>query len=107
MTTAAASSTTTIIGAPTEKSGAEVNPAYRIRTSFVAVRFDEAGKGRIVFLPHGATLRFIRLSSRLPGGLEVMFDNRIYNVFEVDLLGRCTPICEPIRPKGRTIGACA
>jgi len=36
-----------------------------------------------------------------------MFDNRMYNVFEVDLLARCTPICEPIRGKVRAIGVCA
>jgi len=58
MTTAAASSTTTIIGTSTKKSGAEANPAYRTKTSFVAAHFDEAGKGRIVFLPFGVTLRY-------------------------------------------------
>ena len=106
MTTAAASSTATITGAP-KKSGADVNPRYRTKTSFVAVRFDEAARGRIVFLPYGATLRVIGLSSCLPEGLEVMLDNRVYNVFEVDLLARCAPICEPIRAKGRAIRACA
>jgi hypothetical protein len=106
MTTAVALSTI-IIGASTEKSGAGANRAYRTKTSFVAVHFDEAGKGRIVFLPYGATLRVIGPSSCLPESLEVMFDNRVYNVFKVDFLGRCTPICEPIRAKRRTIGACA
>jgi hypothetical protein len=80
---------------------------YRTKTSFVAVHFDEAGKGQIVFLPYGVTLRVIGLSSCLPGGFEVMFDNGLYNIFEVDLLARSTPICEPIRAKGCAIGACA
>jgi hypothetical protein len=107
MTTAAASSTTTITRTSTKKWESEANPAYRTTTSFAAVRFDEAGKGRIVFLPYGATFRVIGLSSCLPEGVEVMFNKRLYNIFEVDVLARCTPIREPIRAKSLAIGACA
>jgi hypothetical protein len=67
--------------------------------------FDDAEKGPIAFLPDGATPRVIGLFSCLSGSFEVMVDKRIYNVFEVSLFARCTPICEPIRAKGRAIGA--
>jgi hypothetical protein len=107
VTTAAALSKTTIVGTSTKKTGAEGAPAYRTETSFVAVKLDEAGKGRIVFLPYGATLRVIGLSSCLPGGFEVMFEKRLYNVFEVDLLAQCTPIFEPIRANDSAMRACA
>jgi hypothetical protein len=80
---------------------------YRTKTSFVGVHFDEAGKGQIVFLPCGATLRVIGPSSSLPAGCEVMFDNRLYDVFDVDLLARSIPICQRIRAKGRAVAACA
>jgi len=80
---------------------------YRTKTSCVAVDFDEAGKGRIVFLPGGAALRVIGPSSCLPGGFEVMFDNGLYNIFEIDLLAQSSPICEPNRTKDRAAGACA
>jgi hypothetical protein len=107
MTTAVASSTKRIIGAYTEKSEAQLAPRYCTKTSFVAVHFDEAGKGRIVFLPNGATLRVTGPSSCLTGGFEVMFENRRYNIFEADLLARSIPICEPTRANGRAVGACA
>jgi hypothetical protein len=80
---------------------------YRTTTSFVAVHFDEAGKGQIVFLPCGVALRVIGPSSSLPAGWEVMLENRLYNVFDEDLLARSSPICEPIRAKDRAIRACA
>jgi hypothetical protein len=86
---------------------ASSNTAYRTTTSCVAVHFDEAGKGQIVFLPCGVALRIIGPSCSLPGGCQVMFENRLYDVFEVDLLARSIPICERILPKGRAIGACA
>jgi hypothetical protein len=107
MTAASAFSTTRIVGVSTEKSGAQATLAYRTKTSFVAVHFDAAGKGRIVFLPYGVTLHVVGPSSCLSGGFEVMLENRLYNIFEVDLLARCTPICESIRAKGRAVGACA
>jgi len=107
MTTAVVSTATRITGAPTEKSDAPAPLRYCTQTSFVAVHFDEAGQGRIVFLPSGATLRVIGPSSCLSGGFEVMFENRRYNIFEVDLLARSIPICEPTRANGRAVGACA
>jgi hypothetical protein len=81
--------------------------AYRTQTSFVAVHFDEAGKGRIVFLPNGATLRVLGPSSLLPEGFEIEFEHLIYNVFKTDLVARSVPISEPARPKGRAKTACA
>jgi hypothetical protein len=81
--------------------------AYRTKTSFVAVHFDDAGKGRIVFLPYGATLRVIGPSSLLPDGFEVKFEDLVYNVFEIDLVARSILISEPTRPKGRGMAVCA
>ena len=81
--------------------------AYRTKTSFVAVHFDDAGKGRIVFVPYGATLRVIGPSSLLPDGFEVKFEDFVYNVFETDLVARSILISEPTRPKGRGMAVCA
>ena len=36
-----------------------------------------------------------------------MFDKGLYNIFEIDLLARSSPICEPNRTKDRAAGACA
>lgn len=80
---------------------------YRTNTSFVAVHFDQAGKGRIVFLPKRAMLCVIGPSSCLREALEVRFENELYNVFEVDLVARSTLICEPIRARSRATAVCA
>jgi len=92
---------------PTEETTAPARGAYLTKTSLVAVHFPEAGKGRIVFLPKEAMLRVIGPSSCLPDGLEVMFENRIYNVFEVDLTARSRLNHEPIRTHSRIMAACA
>ena len=76
---------------------ASIGQAYRTKTSFVAVHFDSAGKGEIVFLPERVILRVIRTSSCLREGVEVVFGKQFYNVFEVDLLTRCSQIFEPTR----------
>jgi hypothetical protein len=89
------------------KTAVASTPRYRTITSFVAVHFDEAGKGQIVFLPCGVALHVIGPSACLPGGFEVMSDNRMYNVFDVDLWARSIPICERIPAKVRVVGACA
>jgi hypothetical protein len=80
---------------------------YRANTSFVAVHFNQAGKGRIVFLPKGAMLDLIGPSSCVPGGSEVAFEKSAYNVFEIDLTARSTLIYEPNRAKRRPMAACA
>jgi hypothetical protein len=80
---------------------------YRTKTSFVAVHFDQAGKGRIVFLPDTAVVRVMGPSSCLREACEVTFENELYNVFEIDLMARSTLICEPIRDRSRAIAACA
>ena len=105
MTVAVASSTTRMIGASTEKTAAQPTPPYRTKTSFVAVHFHEAGKGRIVFLPHGAILHVVGPSSCLQGGFEVILENRLYNIFEIDLFTRSSPICEPIPAQRRAVAA--
>jgi len=81
-------------------------PAYRTKKSFAAVYFDKAGKGRIVFLPGGSMLRVIGPSSCLLEGFEVVFENRLYNIFKIDLLAHSTIICQPIRVSGRSVTAC-
>jgi hypothetical protein len=90
-----------------DQSHAAVDPTYRIKTPFVAVHFDQAGKGRIVFLPERAKLRVIGPSSCLREGFEVMFEKRIYNVFEIDLLARSTLMPGSIQRRTRVVAVCA
>ncbi len=107
MTTPVASSTAIPFSASSVESKTPATRAYRTKTSFVAVHFDQGGKGRIVFLPKEAMLRVIGPSSCLPEGFEVMFEEQIYNVFGIDLSSRSTQIIEPIRARGRAAGVCA
>jgi hypothetical protein len=106
MTTPIVSSKAMLSSVTIAKRSAAGMRAYRTKTSFVAVHFDQAGKGRIVFLAEGSALRVIGPSSRLPEGFEVLFDSQLYNIFKTDLLERSIPICEPIRAKGRAVVAC-
>jgi hypothetical protein len=92
-------------GVMTDESRAPARRTYRTTTSFVAVHFDQATKGQIIFLPYGATFQVIGPSSCLPAGFEVVFEHRHYNVFEIDVLVRSTPICEPIRARRRAAAA--
>jgi hypothetical protein len=89
------------------KGNDSVRQAYRTKQSFVAVHFDSAGKGEIGFLPEGAILRIIGPSSRLGEGFEVMFEEQVYNIFKVDLFGRCSLVFEPRRGRSRAVAACA
>jgi hypothetical protein len=87
-----------------------ISPAartYQTKTSFVAVHFDQAGEGRIAFLPKGALIRVVGTSCCLREGLEVMFENHSDNIFEIDLMAWSTIICEQIRTKRRAMSACA
>jgi hypothetical protein len=88
-----------------EKDNLPTTRTYQTNTSFVAVYFDRDGKGRIVFLPFGATIRVIGRSSCLPAGFEVVFEHQHYNVFEIDVLVRSTPICEPVQAQCRAAAA--
>ena len=105
MTTPVVSSTAFVPGVISTESNVPARRTYRTTTSFVAVHFDETGKGRIVFLPFGATLHVIGRSSCLPAGFEVEFEHKHYNVFEIDVLVRATPICEPIRVNRHAVAA--
>jgi hypothetical protein len=89
------------------------NPAarvYRTRKSFPAVHFEQAAKGQIVFLPGGTELSVVGPSS-LAGCFEVLCQKRLYNMFQVDLLGIwSTPVKSSRRKAGRTfpaVEACA
>jgi len=107
--TNAVASPTRIFNAPVEMSDVQGAPLYRLRKSFAVVCFEQAGKGRIVFLPEGAELRVIGASS-VSGCLEVMCKNEVYNMFQADLLGPWSMPIEKSRPRpGRAaaIGACA
>ena len=81
-------------------SSAKISPtgtrAYLTKKAFVAVHFDEAGKGRIIFLQGGSMLRTIGPSFCLLSGTEVMFEKQIYHVFEIDLITRSTLILETV-----------
>ncbi len=86
----------------TETTGS-IGQAYQTKSSFVAVHFDPAGKGEIVFLPYGVILRVIGPSACLPEGFEVVYGKQSYNVFQVDLLARCSLILDT--PQSRAIAA--
>jgi hypothetical protein len=103
MSLAVVSSRTAFPCATSAERKAPSTRAYRTKNSFVAVHFDEAGRGRIVFIQFGATLRVIRPSSLLPEGFEVQFKHLTYNVFETDLVAPSVLISEPTRAKGRTM----
>lgn len=107
MTAAIASSRAMLSIVTDDERMAPAPRAYQTKTSVVAVYFDQEGKGRIVFLPYGATLRVVGPSSCLPEGLEVGFDMQLYNVFETDLLERSTPICESIPTRATAMAVCA
>ena len=114
MTSTVSSSTMRIPGEPIEMSAAPVTPLYRTGKSFAVVHYEEAGKGRIVFLPEGAEVRVVG-PSRLGKCYEVMFENQLYNIFKVDLLGPWSMPIEPapvkpsrMRPiRALAAGACA
>lgn len=89
------------------ESSAFVRQAYRTKKSFVAVHFDPIGKGQIVFLPEGVTLCVIGPSSCLREGFEILFEEKVYNIFKVDLLARCSHMIEPTPGTRRAVGACA
>jgi hypothetical protein len=107
MPTSRVSSKVLFSGVTRDEKKPSAGQTYRTKTSFVAVHFDQAGKGRIVFLPEGAMLRVIGPSSCLREACEVGFENQLYNVFEIDLVARSILICEPIRTKSRAIAVCA
>ncbi len=110
MATSVATATEVICGAPTETMEAPATPVYRLRKSFAAVHFDPVGKGRIVFLPEGAELLVVG-PSRMSGCFEVAHEDRLYNVFTVDLLGPWSNALRSQQIKlGRAsaaLGACA
>lgn len=110
MTNPVASPTLRNPGAQYEKSESQATRVYRIRKSMAAVQFDRAAKGQIVFLPEGAELCVVG-SSRLADCLEVLCEERLYNIFAADLLGIWSaPIksrrMRPIRTLS-SLGACA
>jgi hypothetical protein len=105
MTTPAESSTAFLPAVTSYERDVPAERTYRTSASVVAVHFDGAGKGRIVFLPFGAVLHIMGRSSCLPEGFEVVFEHRRYNVFEFDVLVRSTPIRKPMRTKCRAVAA--
>jgi hypothetical protein len=109
-----ASSMTIILGEPVEEGVAPAHQMYLLRKSFAAVHFEPAGKGRIVFLPQKAEVRVIGPSC-LSECFEVVFENQLYNVFKVDVLGPWSTTIKPkpVKPKPIKptrvlhVGACA
>jgi hypothetical protein len=105
MTSTVAPSTTRIFDGLTEKSKTRVTQVYRTKKSFAVVRFEPTGKGRIVVLPEGAEVRIVG-PSQIGKCFEVMFDDQLYNMFRVDLLGPWATQIKPI-PGLRAVAACA
>jgi hypothetical protein len=86
MTNPVVFSTTRMLGTQFEKCENPAARVYRTRKSFPAVHFELGAKGQIVFLPGGAELSVVGPSS-LAGCFEVLCQERLYNMFRVDLLG--------------------
>ena len=107
MSSAAVSFRTAFPCATRDESNAPSTRAYRTKTSFVAVHFDETGRGNIVFLPEGAALRVTGPSSCLPEGSEVTFERRTHHVFEIDLMERSVLVFETIGAKRRALATYA
>jgi hypothetical protein len=85
--TSAVTSLATMPPSPQAEQGeAQGSQVYRIGKAFAAVQFDLEAKGRIVFLPEGAELHLVGTSC-LRKCFEVTHKNRLYNIFEADLLG--------------------
>jgi hypothetical protein len=91
-------SLTRICSASAETSEGAPTRVNRLRKSHPSVHFDQAGKGRIVFLPEGAELRLVG-SSRLSECFEVMHEDQLYNMFKVDLLGPWSVPCKSTESK--------
>jgi hypothetical protein len=99
MTSTLASPTTIVRGESfrdesIENGESPVAPVYRTRKCFAVVHFQEPGKGLIVFLPEMAEVRVIGPSC-IGKCVEILFENRRYNIFNADLLGPC---CTPLQP---------
>jgi hypothetical protein len=94
MTSTVAPSTTKIRGESIENGECPGKSVYRTRKPFAVVYFEEAGKGLIAFLPEGAEVHVIGPSS-IEKCLEILFENRRYNIFKADLLG---PWAVPVVP---------
>jgi len=98
MTHSVASSTMRIVGAHFEKSEDQASRVYRIEKPLAAVHFALPGKGQIVFLPQGAELHVVGHSS-LAGCFEVLWEERLYNLFKADVLGAWSVPVKPSRRK--------
>lgn len=107
MPTSMVSSKVLFPGVTRDEKKPSAGQTYRTKTSFVAVHFDQAGKGRIVFLPETAVVRVIGPSSCLREACEVLFENKLHNVFEIDLIARSTLVCAPITARTLAIAVCA
>jgi len=86
MTQPVMNSTMRIPGTQFEKSEDQAARVYRIGKPLAAVQFDHVAKGQIVFLPEKAELCVVGPSS-LIGCFEVLYEQRLYNIFKADLLG--------------------
>ena len=107
MTSAETIATRRILGKLPAKRKAPAAQMYRIRKAFAVVYFEPAGQGRIVFLPEGAELRIIGPSC-LYKCFEVLYENRLYNMFKADLLGPwANPVPNLIRPTTERGASCA
>ena len=110
MTNAVAFPTTRIPGTPFQQSEGQATRVYKIRKSMAAVQFDQAAKGHIVFLPEGAELCVVG-SSRMADFVEVICEERLYNIFEADLSGIWSAPIKSRRVKAirslSSAGACA
>jgi hypothetical protein len=81
------------------------NRVYLLKRPFMAIHFENGGKGQIVLLQKGAELRIVGFSC-LCECFEVMWEGGIYSVFQVDLLESWPSPTEPVRTSA-VAAACA
>jgi hypothetical protein len=63
---------------------------YRTINPLPAVRLPPQSRGRLSTLPIGARLRVTGQSS-LPGFIDVVYKDKLYCVFQIDLVARSMP----------------
>jgi len=88
------SSTMLIVRTQFEGNEDQAPTVYRLGKSFATVQFDVSVKGHIVLLPEGSELCMVG-SSRLAGCYEVLCQERLYNIFKVDLTGPWSTLVKP------------
>jgi len=86
MTIRVTSQSTKIHLAAAAENSVPLGCTYRLERAFAAIYFEEDRTGRLAVLPKGAAVQAIGIS-RISECFEVKWKDRLYSVFQADLLG--------------------